>query len=85
MNEPTYCQNCDGVHMETRKLHPGRWLCIFHKRAVGGSFVAPNVWVEMEPYNRCININLGMCPTFTPRRESNERPGNKRPVQEERP
>jgi hypothetical protein len=79
----TFCEECDWVHTDSRKQHPGRWLCVQHRRVPGGSFVAPKGWVEHEPYLRCVNVNGGMCLLFEPRRENpNERPGNKRPIQE---
>jgi hypothetical protein len=68
MSSPTYCEACDNVHAETRKLHPGKWLCIKFKRIEGGSFVAPRTWMEREPYMRAASINGGACPLFTPRR-----------------
>jgi hypothetical protein len=72
--ETTTCEGCDNVHAETRKMHPGKWLCIKFKRVPGGSFIAPHTWVEREPYMRCNGINGGLCPMFVPRREkSNER------------
>jgi hypothetical protein len=68
--EPTLCENCDWVHSDSRKQHPGRWLCVQHRRVPGGSFVAPKGWVEHEPYLRCVNVNGGMCLLFEPRRET---------------
>jgi hypothetical protein len=66
---PTLCEECDWVHADSRKQHPGRWLCVQHRRIPGGSFVAPKGWVEHEPYLRCVNVNGGMCLLFEPRRE----------------
>lgn len=68
MNEPTCCEFCDHVHAESRKQNPGRWLCVKHRRVPGGSFIAPNAWIEHEPYLRCVHTNAGACPLFTPRR-----------------
>lgn len=68
--EPTYCAECDHVHPDTRKRLPTQWLCMRFPRVESGmGFVAPGQWVEMEPYNRCQNVNLGFCPLFQRRRE----------------
>lgn len=67
--EPTACEDCDNVHMETRKLSPGRWLCVKFPRLEHMNAVAPTQWVNAEPYNLCRNINLGFCPMFVKRRE----------------
>jgi hypothetical protein len=72
MFEPTTCELCDNVHAETRKQHPGKWLCIKFKRVAGGTFIAPNTWVEREPYMRCNGINGGLCPMYVPRREGKQ-------------
>lgn len=66
--ERTACEVCDFVHMDTRKQHPGRWLCVKFPRLENLNAVAPKQWVLHEPYNRCVNINLGHCPLYTPRR-----------------
>lgn len=71
MHEPheiTLCEECDNVHSETRKKLPTQWLCMAHKRVEGGSFVAPRMWTDSEPYLRCVNLNGGACPCFTPKR-----------------
>lgn len=67
--EPTFCEDCDWVGSDSRKQHPGRWVCLKFPRLTGFSPVAPNRWVEHEPYNRCVNINLGFCPLWTPKRD----------------
>ena len=64
----TFCEDCDNVHAETRKQHPARWLCVKFPRMETFSPVAPRAWVEHEPYMRCVNLNGGKCPLFTPRR-----------------
>lgn len=64
----TPCEDCENVHMDTRKQHPGKWLCVRFPRLQNLNAVAPNQWVLHEPYNRCVNINLGFCPLHQPRR-----------------
>ncbi len=66
---PTPCEDCDNVAFETRKMSPGRWICVKFPRLQGLSPIAPNKWVELEPYNRCVSINVGFCPCFVRRRE----------------
>lgn len=68
----TFCDECDGVTLETRKRSPSQWSCIFFPRLDGGSFIAQRAWAEHEPHMRCININGGRCPCWTPRREAEE-------------
>lgn len=65
----TYCDQCDHVHQDSRKRHPGQWLCIKFPRVEGQGFVAPDWWIEHEPYQRCVNINGGACPLFERRRD----------------
>lgn len=65
----TPCETCDHVGLDSRKQHPGRWICLKFPRLSGLSAIAPNKWVEHEPYNRCVNINLGYCPMWTVRRD----------------
>lgn len=64
-DRPTFCSECDHVYPETRKKLPVYWLCMKHPRLEGMGFVAPNLWVEMEPYQRCVGINGGKCPCFS--------------------
>lgn len=66
---PTYCTACEHVHPESKKRLPIYWLCMRFPRLEGMGFVAPKIWVEMEPFNRCVNVNLGACPCYEPRRE----------------
>ena len=67
--QPTACEDCDNVHMETRKRPPSQWLCIKFPRLEGLNAVAPRAWVNAEPYMRCFGINGGFCPMFVKRRE----------------
>ncbi len=69
---PTPCEECDFVHMDTRKMMPHRWICVKFPRLSGLSAVAPTKWVEREPYNRCVNINLGYCPLWEKRRDGKQ-------------
>ena len=65
----TCCESCDFVHLDTRNKHPGQWMCVKFPRLEGTSAVAPTVWSGREPYNRCVNINLGYCPLYERRRD----------------
>lgn len=65
----TSCESCDNVHAETRKQHPGRWVCVKFPRLEGMNAIAPREWVNAEPYMRCTGINGGHCPVWTPRRD----------------
>lgn len=38
-------------------------------RLEGLNAVAPTVWAGREPYNRCVNINLGHCPLWEAKRD----------------
>jgi hypothetical protein len=67
-NHVTFCDSCDNVESHSRKKFPGQWLCTKFPRREGMGFVAPDLWVEMEPYMRCVNINGGACPLWTPYR-----------------
>lgn len=64
----TFCEDCDHVHADTRKQNPTRWLCTKFPRLEGFSPVAPRAWVDSEPFSRCVGINGGFCPLFSPRR-----------------
>lgn len=66
---PTFCEDCDCVVAESRKLTPIRWLCIRFPRLEGQGFVARKAWAEHEPYMRCVGINGGDCPQFKERKE----------------
>lgn len=72
---PTPCEDCDNVHMDTRKQHPGRWICIRFPRLENLNAVAPKQWILHEPYNRCASVNLGHCPCFTKRRDGQKENG----------
>lgn len=65
---PTACEDCDHVHEQSRKQGPRSWLCVKFPRLENLNAVAPTQWVHAEPYNRCVNINLGYCPLFVKRR-----------------
>lgn len=66
---PTPCETCDFVHMDTRRLSFYKWMCVKFPRLEGMSAVAPTQAVRSEPYNKCVNVNLGFCPLWTARRE----------------
>jgi hypothetical protein len=66
---PTFCEDCDNVHAETRKQGPSRWVCVKFPRLEGLSPVAPKAWLDKEPYMRCVGINGGFCPMFSKRRD----------------
>lgn len=68
----TFCEDCDHVHPSSRKKPATYWLCMAFKRIRGGSFVAPTEWADNEPYMRCIGINGGACPMYTPLRVAGE-------------
>lgn len=68
----TYCENCENVTADSRKRLPTQWLCIKFPRMEGMGFVAPKVWAEMEPFQRCVGINGGRCPMFTPIRNGQQ-------------
>jgi hypothetical protein len=65
----TPCEICDFVHEQSRKGSPRQWLCVKFPRLENMNAVAPTQWVNSEPYNRCVNINLGHCPCFSLRRD----------------
>ena len=64
----TACEDCDYVHADTRKQSFTQWQCVKFPKIRGLNPVAPNAWSD-PPYNRCVNINMGHCPLFTPRRD----------------
>jgi hypothetical protein len=66
---PTPCETCDHVVTATRSKAPHHWMCVRFPRVEGLDPVAPTQRVVMEPYNRCLSINLGHCPCWAPRRE----------------
>ncbi|MBW3095673.1 hypothetical protein [Pseudohoeflea coraliihabitans] len=67
----TWCSDCRNVVSDTRKRHPGSWLCRKHKRLEGMGFVDRDYWSREEPFMRCVNINGGDCPLFDPRGNDN--------------
>lgn len=69
---PTFCSQCEWVVAESRKRHPGQWLCSRHKRLDGHGFVDPDYWSNEEPFLKCRDTNHGACPLFTPIREKQE-------------
>ena len=77
MLEPTPCETCDNVHMDTRKKHPGQWMCVKFPRLENMDAIAPTKWILHEPYNRCVNINRGHCPLWTVRRDGQLELGSK--------
>lgn len=81
----TPCEDCDNVHEGTRKQHPGKWLCVRFPRLENLNAVAPKFWVRVEPYNRCVNINLGHCPLWVERRTKEKQSENIRGISEQVP
>ena len=81
MDKPTYCAECDNVLSTTRKKHPSQWLCIKSKRRDGFGHIDPT-WCD-EPYMRCIGINGGACPLFTPIRSPEEKIESERLIRSE--
>lgn len=69
---PTFCRDCDHVAEDSRKRHVSQWLCLRHKRLEGQGFVDPDYWADQEPYLKCRDVNGGLCPLFSPRREGKE-------------
>ena len=69
MREPTSCETCDNVHMESRKQPFWKWMCVKFPRLEGMNPVAPTQAVVHEPYNRCANINMGFCLLWQKRRD----------------
>ena len=66
---PTFCSDCHNVHLASRKQNPTQWLCVKCPRLEGQGYVTREGWAEAQPYQRCVNINGGHCPLWTPRRE----------------
>ena len=66
---PTLCSDCDNVEAGSRKTNPRNWLCRMHKRRHAEGFISPTYWAENEPFLRCVNVNAGSCPLFTPLRK----------------
>ena len=66
--QPTYCSDCENVHMATRKSHPAQWLCVKFPRLEGQGFVSRDEWAEQQPFMYCRGINGGACCLWTPRR-----------------
>lgn len=64
----TFCDQCDNVLAESRKRAPYQWLCTKFPRLEGQGFIAPNLWADLEPYMKCVNINGGACPLWAPLR-----------------
>jgi len=69
MPTATPCEECDNVHMDTRKLRPSYWVCVKFPRLEGLSAIAPKQWVKHAPYMRCEGINGGFCPLWEKRRD----------------
>ena len=76
---PTFCEDCDNVHNDTRRQSPSSWLCVEFPRLEGQGFIAPKFWAEKEPFMRCVGINGGACPLFKRRRNGQlEMPVNRK-------
>lgn len=65
----TWCEDCDHVTAETRKLPPIRWTCIKFPWTDDHGSVARNTVTGSQVYNRCDSINKGHCPLFKRRVE----------------
>lgn len=64
----TPCEDCENVHLDTRKWSPDRWACVRFPRLPNLSPVAPKAGVGNPPYMRCVGINGGFCPLFQQRK-----------------
>jgi hypothetical protein len=58
----TYCNKCAHVFRVYKNDPPSRWLCTRHKRHPGWKFTYEGY--DQEPYGRCDQMNLGLCPLF---------------------
>lgn len=66
MNEPVFCEDCDGVQEQTRKEPHYRWLCRSSPRETFNLYTHRGA--VTEPFYRCQAINTnGCCELWTPR------------------
>lgn len=69
----TSCETCDNVDPDSRKNRRWEyWTCLRHPRMPGSNFVAPESSVVQDPHMRCIGINGGRCPLWTPIRNGQQ-------------
>jgi hypothetical protein len=72
-----FCEWCDFVHSDTRKLPPYRWRCIKVKIHPRGYKFVSETFAPNPPYERCEAVNHdGQCELFEPIRQLNK-PENK--------
>lgn len=70
MNErPTFCNECDFLHPQSRSGSSYYAMCSKHPRLPGFTgFVTGEVWEKDPPFLYCRHVNAGKCPLFKPRR-----------------
>ena len=69
---PTDCETCDLRHAVSKNRPPWRWICSHHPRLPWWDEIDDEgKWTGFDPFMRCIDINGGMCPDWTPKREDN--------------
>ena len=66
----TPCEDCDNVHMDTRKWSYERWACTQFPILPNMNPVAPKTGLPEPPFNRCTKINGGYCPLWKPRKST---------------
>lgn len=66
----TTCEDCDNMHTDSRKGPSYAAICVKFPRLYGTQNVARGLWDKDAPYMRCVNINGGMCPLFTERKDN---------------
>lgn len=65
----TYCDVCDFVHLDTRKLPPWQWRCVKAPVEPQGFGFVTQEYAPNPPYARCSDKNeYGDCDDWTPRR-----------------
>lgn len=64
-----YCEDCDGVHSDTRKSPPWDWRCSRVPIHSGFKFVSRN-YSPSPPFAKCSFVNdSGACTMFVPVRQ----------------
>jgi hypothetical protein len=63
----TWCEDCDHVSADTRKLHPARWTCTKFPWTDDHGSVARMSPTGKAIYNHCRDINKGFCPLYKER------------------
>lgn len=64
--EAVYCEDCDNVHLGTRRRPMRQWLCASYPRISPASqHVSRSKWAVQEPFLLCSECNAdGACPKF---------------------